>query len=264
MRYNCNMDHELGYIGVEDLKTLAIPKDVIRMIPRTVAEGMGILPIGFAEDGALLVAVADPNNSSILEEVQFYTGIKAVKVYYGFRSAVMKAIQENYNRLMDSLASDESPSVDFGAQFIGAENDTEAFPGIFGRPALEQFIEDHGEKKHTSQGVSGSLPDMPLHDIVQVLAAGRKSAVVSLENRGQSGQIHIRDGQIVNAYCGDKEGEEAFYEMIGWNEGDFKVDPDAEIGREAIKKPNEALILEGLRRLDEQRMTQGDTVSEGK
>jgi len=250
------MDHELGYIGVEELKTLSIPKEVIRMIPRTVAEGMGVLPIGFTEDGALLVAVADPNNSSILEEVQYYTGIKAVKIYYGFRTAVMKAIQENYNRLIDTLSSDESPSVDFGAQYIGAENDTEAFPGIFDRPALEKFIEDHKEKKQTSQGVSGSLQDMTLPDIMQVLSAGRKSAVVYLDNRGQSGQIHIKEGQIVNAFCGDKEGEEAFYDMIGWNEGDFKVDPDAEIGREAIIKPNEALILEGLRRLDEQKVGQ--------
>lgn len=250
------MDHELGYIDREELKKLDIPREVIRMIPRAVAESMGILPIGYGDDGALLVAACDPHNTSIKDEVQFYTGVREVRVYHGFRSAVMKAIEENYNRLADTMTS--SSALDVGAAYLGTDNDMEAFPGVFGRSALEQFLlEDHKVKKGSGQGVSGALQDMALHDIIQVLAAARKSAVVTLEHGGVMGQVHLQEGRIINAYCGEKEGEEAFYEMVGWEDGTFKVDPDGELGPEAIKKSNDELILEGLRKLDESKASSG-------
>lgn len=247
------MDHELNFITREDLKNLNIPKEIIQMIPRTVAEAMGILPFGFSEDGALLVASGDPKNTSIKEEVKNYTGIREVRIYHGFRTAVMDAIHVNYERLTETLASEGASPVDFGSQYFGTDNDIEAFPGVFGKSSLEEFVEEKKEARPKSQGVSGSLVDMPVYDIIQVLAAGRKSAVVILQSNGNTGQVHLREGNIINAFCGDKGGEEAFYEMVGWIEGDFKVDPEEEIGPVAIDKPNDALILEGLRRLDEAR-----------
>lgn len=254
-----HMDHELFYISREELKNLRVPKDIVKMIPRTVAESMAILPFELGEDGTLMVAAGDPNNTSIKDEVQFYTGAREVRVYHGFRTAVMEAIEANYNQLFHALSSEGSSSaVDFGAQYLGAGSDEEAFPGVFGKSSLEQFIGEHKEKKNTSQGVSGSLQDMSIHDIVQVLAAARKSAVVVIHTGSRLGEVHIKDGQIINAYCDNLEGEAAFYEMVGWEEGDFKVDPDKELGTEAINKPNDALILEGLRRLDEARAAQGN------
>jgi hypothetical protein len=58
---------------------------------------------------------------------------------------------------------------------------------------------------------------------------------------------------IVNAFWGDAEGEVAFYRLLALGEdGDFAVDPEfVPEGDPAIQASPEALLLEGMRLLDE-------------
>jgi hypothetical protein len=47
-------------------------------------------------------------------------------------------------------------------------------------------------------------------------------------------------------------GEDAFYRMLTLVEGDFRVDPSYKPSTRSIQASPEALLLEGMRRLDEQ------------
>lgn len=103
------------------------------------------------------------------------------------------------------------------------------------------------------RGVSGSLAELALTDVVQVLAQGRKTGQLSIRNGADSGEVHFLDGAVVNALWMGLRGEDAFYGMLGLSTGDFSLDPTFRPPAKAINSPVEALMLEGMRRLDESR-----------
>ena len=107
-------------------------------------------------------------------------------------------------------------------------------------------------------GVTGSLSEMSLPDIVQILGAGRKTARVTLENNGKTAYIYLEDGRVVNAEIDDLKGEEAFYKILWWNEGTFTIDPNVEITERLINMSNDSLMLEGFRRMDEELKEKGE------
>lgn len=101
------------------------------------------------------------------------------------------------------------------------------------------------------RGVSGSLAEMGLPEVVQILWHGRKTCTVKLKTKQGSGDIGFADGQIVDARFGAKRGEEAFYTMLVAKEGDFQIDPNVAPTDRTIEASPEGLLLEGMRRMDE-------------
>jgi uncharacterized protein DUF4388 len=97
----------------------------------------------------------------------------------------------------------------------------------------------------------GSLKELPLPDIVQLVSVSGKTGVFTLRNGAASGEIYLRDGQIVHAVTGGVEGEEAVYELAVWNEGDFVFQPSKPAPANTIKRSNTNLLMEAARRIDE-------------
>lgn len=119
---------------------------------------------------------------------------------------------------------------------------------------LVQLVEREAKRKPTAaRGVSGSLSDMAMTDIVQILFHGQRTCALQIEWPDQKGELHFKDGRIVQAILGDMEGENAFYRMLSLGEdGQFQVDPTfAPSGEPAINASPEMLLLEGMRLLDE-------------
>ncbi len=100
-------------------------------------------------------------------------------------------------------------------------------------------------------GVSGSLSEMSLPDIVQILGAGRRTCMLTIQHNSEQADIYIEEGHIVNTVYNEMKGEEAFYSIIGWEDGTFTINPEVEISERLISKNNDSLMLEGFRRLDE-------------
>jgi response regulator RpfG family c-di-GMP phosphodiesterase len=100
-------------------------------------------------------------------------------------------------------------------------------------------------------GVTGSLREMGLPDMVQVLFHGRKSGALKIRAREGAGEIHFADGAVVDAAWRDLRGEEAFYAMLRVQDGDFVLDPSFRATTRVIHQSSEALLLEGMRRFDE-------------
>jgi hypothetical protein len=92
---------------------------------------------------------------------------------------------------------------------------------------------------------------MGLPDMVQVLWHGRKTGALKIRAKAGSGEIHFVNGAVFNALFGNFRGEEAFYAMLALREGDFALDPNFVAPQELLQKSPEALLLEGMRRLDE-------------
>lgn len=116
---------------------------------------------------------------------------------------------------------------------------------------LRQILEREAARGGTKRGVSGSLAEMGLPDMVQVLWHGRKTGALKIRAKSGGGEIHFVNGSIYNALFGNFRGEEAFYAMLALREGDFALDPNFVAPQELLQKSPEALLLEGMRRLDE-------------
>ncbi len=117
---------------------------------------------------------------------------------------------------------------------------------------LKQIIEREAAQGGASRGVSGSLSEMGLPDMVQVLWHARKSGSLKIRANNNSGEIHFVNGLVWNAMWGTQRGEDAFYSMIGLVEGTFALDPNYVADAQVIQASPEALLLEGMRRMDEQ------------
>ena len=115
---------------------------------------------------------------------------------------------------------------------------------------LRQLIERRAAQSG-GRGVSGSLAEMGLPDMVQILWHGRKTCALKISAKGMAGEIDFADGQIVHATWGSIKGEDAFYKMLTLREGDFRLDPTYTPSIRSIQASPEGLLLEGMRRLDE-------------
>jgi response regulator RpfG family c-di-GMP phosphodiesterase len=103
----------------------------------------------------------------------------------------------------------------------------------------------------SSTGVSGSLREVGLAELVNVLWQGRKTGKLKIRSGNESGEIHFAEGDIVNALWNRLRGEEAFFAMLKVQDGDFGLDPSFKPQGRVINENPESLLLEGMRRLDE-------------
>jgi hypothetical protein len=98
----------------------------------------------------------------------------------------------------------------------------------------------------------GSLRELPLPDIIQLVSVSGKTGMFALAREAYpEGEIFLREGRIVHARVGELEGEEAIYELAVWPEGDFVFTPGREAAADSIKKSNTNLLMEAARRIDE-------------
>jgi len=100
----------------------------------------------------------------------------------------------------------------------------------------------------------GSLTELHLPDIIQLISVSGKTGVFHLTDGPLKGQIYLHDGKIVHAQLEDAVGEEAVYTLAIWSQGDFKFEPGVATELRTISKSNTNLLMEAARRLDEWRV----------
>jgi hypothetical protein len=100
----------------------------------------------------------------------------------------------------------------------------------------------------------GSLAELHLPDIIQLVSVSGKTGVFHLEDKAHHGRIWLADGKIVHAEVDDLAGEEAVYALAIWRSGEFRFEAGAPTARVSIHKSNTNLLMEAARRLDEWRV----------
>jgi DNA-binding response OmpR family regulator len=97
----------------------------------------------------------------------------------------------------------------------------------------------------------GSTRDMAVVDLLQTFEISRKSGVVNLRNGEAQARIYFRDGKVIDAELGRLRGEEAVYRTLIWNEASFEVDFKPVTNDDLIGVSTQALLMEGMRHVDE-------------
>lgn len=100
-------------------------------------------------------------------------------------------------------------------------------------------------------GVSGSLSDMGLPELIQILWQGRKSGTLTVRSGAQFGEVVFVDGQIYDAAWSKYRKEPALYAMLSLTEGDFQLTTGGTPPERMIEGSPEMLLLEAMRRMDE-------------
>lgn len=92
-------------------------------------------------------------------------------------------------------------------------------------------------------------------DLAQMLANGMKSVRVDLRSEaGEEAVLYFEKGRPVYAECGALTGPRAVYYVISWEDaGSFSVDDADRVPDPNIQESVEALLMEGVRLLDESR-----------
>lgn len=101
--------------------------------------------------------------------------------------------------------------------------------------------------------IKGRLKDMGLVDIIQIFHMQCKTAAIRVGSDRGFGMVYIKDGKVVHASYRDLSGEDAFYHLIGWGDGEFDVETNVASPDTSIDTNVEQLLLEGAKRLDEGR-----------
>jgi len=103
-----------------------------------------------------------------------------------------------------------------------------------------------------AERVSGKLSDLSMIDLLQTIAANGRSGVVHLRSAaGARGEVYFRKGAVVDAEVGRLSGADAVYRLFSWSDGTFEVEWRNIRRRDTVSLAAPALLMEGMRRLDE-------------
>src|SRR4029079_6543415 len=110
----------------------------------------------------------------------------------------------------------------------------------------------------SQKSMAGSIEEIPLPDLLQLLSTSRKSGVLVVHSDRHVGKNFFRKGQI---YFGNIENmfnigpRKALTRMLGWTEGSFELEPpDESAVLEEMDDSTEALLMEAMRQLDEYKL----------
>jgi pSer/pThr/pTyr-binding forkhead associated (FHA) protein len=113
-------------------------------------------------------------------------------------------------------------------------------------------------RKPPTRSMSGSIEEIPLPDLLQLLSTSRKSGVLVVRSDGGVGKLYMRKGQIYFASIDDSFNmgpRKAIFRMLSWAQGFFELEPpDERAVLEELQDSTEGLLMEGMRQLDEFRV----------
>jgi pSer/pThr/pTyr-binding forkhead associated (FHA) protein len=119
-----------------------------------------------------------------------------------------------------------------------------------------------GAQRQATSGrpMSGVIEEIPLPDLLQLLSTSRKSGVLTVNNGVSVGKIYLRKGALYFATINDDfavSPQKSIYRMLTWLTGTFELEPSVELQvMEEVQESTEALLMEGVRQLDEFRNLQ--------
>ncbi len=132
-------------------------------------------------------------------------------------------------------------------------------PGLGRAAEVTRFIEEvqRIEETRRREGIRGPIEEMGVASLLQMFASCGPRGTVTLTRGTEEGTIAFENGQLLVAQLGPVTGTKALARLLLWEEGEFEfrnhVDPGP-YDQSAMSL--EAALLDGLRRIDEEKQLQ--------
>lgn len=108
------------------------------------------------------------------------------------------------------------------------------------------------QKKSSNTRFSGQLADMGVVDLIQTIEVSRKTGLIHFsDGEKRQATVFFKDGRVIDAEAGHLQGEDAVYRLLTWNDGEFEALFRSVRRTPVIEMSAQALLMEGMRRLDE-------------
>jgi len=112
---------------------------------------------------------------------------------------------------------------------------------------------DLGVRARKGAGMEGQIEVVGAPGVLQVCHLTRLTGTLSAVDAGRRADVRFREGEIVDAQCEETWGEDAVFAFLAWTQGRFQFHPGDPGEGMPLGESFSQLILEGCRRLDEQR-----------
>lgn len=99
--------------------------------------------------------------------------------------------------------------------------------------------------------LTGHLSDLSLSELIEFFCNQRKSGRLKVLYPKGAGYFYLQAGSVVDARIGVLQGIDAVYYALTLPNAEFEFSVDAETSQRTINQPWTQVVLEGLRRLDE-------------
>ena len=99
--------------------------------------------------------------------------------------------------------------------------------------------------------LTGHLSDLSLSELIEFFCNQRKSGRLKVLYPQGAGYFYLQAGSVVDAHIGVLHGIEAVYYALTLPNAEFEFSADVEAKSRTINQPWTQVVLEGLRRLDE-------------
>jgi len=107
-----------------------------------------------------------------------------------------------------------------------------------------------------STKVDGHIGGVSLASFLQMLEQERKNCTMQVSSDDMSGCFFFEAGDLIDAECGDKVGQEAVYTLLSFENPVFKV-TESEDRLHRITQPLAHLLLNAATRIDEEKHANG-------
>ena len=97
----------------------------------------------------------------------------------------------------------------------------------------------------------GSFTETEPEDLLQVLALGGRTGILTVLDRGHTRKLVLKDGQIVDAYDGARRGEEAVFALLASRTGTFAFSVEDVPAEKTITRTVPAILLTAAQRMDD-------------
>jgi hypothetical protein len=99
--------------------------------------------------------------------------------------------------------------------------------------------------------LTGHLSDLSLSELIEFFCNQRKSGRLKVLYKQGAGYFYLQSGSVVDAHIGVLHGIDAVYYALTLPNAQFEFSANAEAKNRTINQPWTQVVLEGLRRLDE-------------
>ncbi len=133
------------------------------------------------------------------------------------------------------------------------------------RVVKQKLEEAAAVQARRGSSMTGKIEEIPLPDLLQLFHTSKKNGVLIIRG-AQEGRIYLRQGRVYYAVIDENHDlgpQKSFNRIITWETGDFELSPEnpPEFMVE-LETSTEALLMDGLRSLDEYRRIQKHLPSE--
>lgn len=111
------------------------------------------------------------------------------------------------------------------------------------------------QRSNQGRSMSGSIEEIPLPDLLQLLGTSKKNGVLVIRTEGDVGKVHLQKGIVHYATINHLEELtplKAMFRMLSWTTGMFDLEPpEDQPFPNPIDMSVQGILMEGLRQMDE-------------